>query len=66
MVFIKQQYRKIQIMLKNRAHNIRSKLLPESKCLLNFPEKNVLLNKTPGNKNTIIYIMVLNAIFTII
>jgi hypothetical protein len=40
-------------MLVNIFHNKRSKVLPDSKCLLKSPEKKALLNNIPGNKNTI-------------
>ena len=53
-------------MLNKTFQRILSNEFPESKCLLNFPEKNALLNRMPGNKNTIIYIMVLNAILMFI
>ena len=43
--------KKIQIKLNNKFHKILSKEFPESKCLLNFPEKKALLKRMPGNKN---------------
>ena len=53
-------------MLNKTFQRILSNEFPESKCLLNFQEENALLNRMPGNKNTIIYIMVLNAILMFI